>query len=360
MQERGIDSGTSFNEARDNIEQFYMLRGLVKEFFETQKRFHDNMHKLVMTCLDVSIQLSDDEQEKLEKILKPFCILIANPFAETATGNLQTDIAHILGVVNARNDHFQKALPALMMAAANMHQFNELLASIHAKPDLTKAMCQGMAVSSWQLVESAAALPIQHIARYNLLLNAIEKEVTKAGLPETSEIVKNIMNVIAFIIPELKYIDSNSSNLININKIDAILSRIARMPNSENFVTSEEKAVGLTFANKLSAVKLQLSSAMVAIARGDGDALTSLEGVMQMLQMLESGTRAAIELEKKSYYLWAKQGAQSWSETLFGDYNPLYKLESDPREELSLEIKRLKGVCDGLDFMRDKGVNYKA
>jgi len=297
-----------------------------------------------------------NDQEKLEKILKPFCILIANPFADSATGNLQSDIAHIFGVMNARNDHFQKALPALMLAAANMHQFNELLTRMHAKPELTKTMCQGMAVHSWQLVESAAALPVQHIARYNLLLNAIEKEVTKAGLPASSEIVKNIMNVIAFIIPELKYIDSNSSNLININKIDAILSRIARMPNCESFVTADEKAVGLTFLNKLSAVKMQLSSAMIGIARGEGDTLTALEGVLEMLQILEAGTQAAIEDEKKSYIIWAKQGALSWSETLFGDYNPLAKLEFDPREELTLEIKRLKGVCDGLDFIRGKDV----
>lgn len=356
MQDRDIDSRTSFNEARDNIEQFYMLRGLVNEFFETQKKFHQNMNKLMLACRDVSVKLDEDDQEKLEKILKPFGILIANPFAECPTGNLSTDIAHIFGVLNARNDHFQKALPALMLAAANLYQFNEILARIHAKPELTILMCHGLEVNNWQLVESAASLPVQHLARYNLLLNAIEKEVYKAGLPATSEIVRNIMNAIAFIIPELKYIDSNSNNLININKIDSILSRIAKMPNCNTFVTDAERSVNLTFANKLSAVKMQLSSALITIARGECDTLMTLEGVLDVLQIFEAGTNAALERERKSYFIWVKQGTMNWSETLFGDYNPLPKSESDPREELSLEIKRLKAVCDGFDFMRAKGI----
>lgn len=366
MQDRTSDESTdtphpSFSEARDNIEKFFVsstVRGLVNEFYETQNNFHRRMDLLVRASFDTCTRLPLEQQEIFEKVLKPYGVLVANPFNEKPSGNISADIVHIFGVINARNEHFQKSLPALMLASANLYQFNEILKTIHGDKQLSKNMMDGMQTSHWAEVESAAALPMQNLMRYTLLLSAIENELKKSGLEKTHTVLQNVMQIIAYISPELKYIDSNSDNMIQLNRIDNVIRRIIDMPNAETFVTEQDKKVELSFIQKAAAVRIYIGSIQMRIARGEADVLASLEGLLEMLKLLEVGTKAAMHAERNTYVSWLYRGALSWSDSIVGENVIFHKPPADPREELSKLIVDLTNTCEMINFIRKKQTGF--
>jgi hypothetical protein len=115
-----------FEVKRENIKNFFeteKLRKQINEFFAVQHSFHSKMHNLMQACRNVSGHLPEDQQALLQLLLNPYGVLIANPFEEKATGDLELDITHIFGVINERNHHFNRTLPALMLSAANLYDF---------------------------------------------------------------------------------------------------------------------------------------------------------------------------------------------------------------------------------------------
>ncbi|HTM64158.1 MAG TPA: hypothetical protein VL360_06610, partial [Gammaproteobacteria bacterium] len=56
------------------------MRNVIREFFAVQRTFHEKIDKFVRAFDIILPSLNQEQQEKLEILLKPYCMLIANPF----------------------------------------------------------------------------------------------------------------------------------------------------------------------------------------------------------------------------------------------------------------------------------------
>lgn len=352
------DPNDLFIVRQKNIKNFFEtenLRKQIKEFFEVQRSFHVKMNNLMQACRDVSGQLSEEQQQSLQTLLAPYGVLVANPFEEVATGDLEVDITHIFGVINERNRHFNKTLPALMLSAANLYDFNKLLAAMRENEKISTIMKETIQTKSWMDVESHVAMPFQNLMRYDLLLTTMRKTLVKAGYAPDEPLLENIMNVIAFIVPELKYINEYRETLVQLNEIDALVVVLAKMEALQRSLTAEDEAVGLEFTDKVNTVRTYISMARTNISKGDVDVLVLLKDLLQLLTFLSKGVLQTLRNEKNSYYVWAYQNISSvvnYSGTFFGNDKLLHVPEKDPREKLMDLIKSLKIQCDQVELIR--------
>jgi hypothetical protein len=353
-----IDQDVNFEIKRENIKNFFeteKLRRQVQEFFEVQRSFHAKMNNLMQACRDVYGHLSEEQQVMLERMLSPYGVLIANPFEEQATGDLELDITHIFGVINERNHHFNRTLPALMMSAANLYDFNKLLMNIKMDKSLAKIMMDGIKSKNWSDVESHVSLPFQNLMRYDLLLTTIKKTLVDAGYTATEPVLSKIMDVISYIIPELKYINEHRETLVQFNEVDALVVALGNMEVLRGFVTKEDEARKLCFADKVTTVRLYISEARTNIAKGNVDVLQELQGLQLLLDGLYEGIDELLQKEKNSYYALVYNGvttAVNFSASFFRSTDLIPMPVRDPREQLRDVIEKLKCQYEQAELIR--------
>lgn len=350
------ETGTSYQENRKRVGLFFEtkdLRNLLKEFFSVQKTFHTKMHNMVMAFRDESGRLSDEQQKMLEKLLYPYGILIANPFEETPTGDIEKDVMHILSVINERNAHFAKILPAMLLATVNMQDFNAFLEAIKTDAALKTALLDGIKSKSWLDLQGHVDMPRQNLMRYDLLLNAIRKELEKAGCHPTEPVLANIMDAISFIMPELKYINKHRKTLQYLGEIDALLDALAKIETLQGCVTEEDKRSHFIFPEKVRHIRTYIDESMLEIAKGKADIIEILKALLKTLELLQEGLPATLAKDRESYYVQGYRALIGISATLFGENYLFASPELDPREKLPLQIRDLELKIRALEAARN-------
>jgi hypothetical protein len=344
-----------FEVKRENIKNFFeteKLRKQINEFFAVQHSFHSKMHNLMQACRNVSGHLPEDQQALLQSLLNPYGVLIANPFEEKATGDLELDITHIFGVINERNHHFNRTLPALMLSAANLYDFNKLLVKIKSDKDLAAIMLAGIQSKNWSDVESHVSLPFQNLMRYDLLLSTIKKTLEEAGYENTEPALAKIMDIIAYIIPELKFINEHRETLVQLNEIDLLVVTLTKMDALSGYITKEDEQRKLRFTDKASAVRCYISEARTNIARGDVDVLQVMEGLKLILELLNEGMDTLLHRERYSYSAYVYGGMKSLVSYPASFFKDELKAVRDPREQLHDVIKKLQCQCEQAEVIR--------
>lgn len=350
------ESALSYQENRKRVGLFFEtrdLRNLIKEFFAVQKTFHTKMHNMVMAFRDESGRLSDEQQKMLEKLLYPYGILIANPFEETPTGDIEKDVMHILSVINARNEHFAKILPAMLLATVNMQDFNAFLEAIKTNEVVKAALLQGIKSTSWLDLQGHVDMPRQNLMRYDLLLNAIRKELEKAGCLATEPVLVNIMDAISFIMPELKYINKHRKTLQYLGEIDALLDALAKIETLQGCVTEDDKRGQFVFPEKVRHVRVYIDESMLEIAKGKADIIEIFKALKTALELLQEGLAETLAKERESYYVQGYRYLVGISATVFGENTVFAKPELDPREKLPLQLKDMEMKIRTLEAARN-------
>lgn len=348
--------GSTYQENRKRVGLFFEtkdLRNVLKEFFTVQNTFHTKMHNMVMAFRDESDRLTDEQQKMLEKLLYPYGILIANPFEETPTGDIEKDVMHILSVINARNTHFAKILPAMLLATVNMQDFNAFLEVIKTNAVLKTALLAGIKSKSWLDLQGHVDMPRQNLMRYDLLLNAIRKELEKAECPSTEPVLMNIMDAISFIMPELKYINKHRKTLQYLGEFDALLDSLAKLETLQGCVTEEDKRSHFLFPEKVRHIRTYIDESMLDIAKGKGDIIEILKALHKTLELLQEGLAETLAKERESYYVQGYRALVGISATMFGENYLFAKQELDPREKLPLQLKDLDMKIRTLEAARN-------
>jgi hypothetical protein len=351
----------SFTENRANIKNFFetqkltqQLRNQVKEFFEVQHTFHLKMNNLVQACSEIYGQLTDEQQQLLEKLLAPYLILIANPFEEKPSGNLEMDLMHIFGVINARNSHFAKILPAMFLSMINLEAFSLLLVEMRKNKEIAAIILRGINSEQWMHVQGHVDLPYQNLMRYDLLLKTIRETLEKSGCEEVEPVLLKIMDAIRFIMPELKYINEHRSTLMLLNEIDMLVVELAKI----NVLRDPQPpADALTFDKKVEAVRLYIASARTNIAKAKEAVIDVLQGLQHLLEMLQEDTEITLTAEQQSYYSQGYYLLVGLSATLFGENSIFAKPAKDPREKLRDVIAELKKKIIE-EIMKGEAVQY--
>ena len=350
------ESGIAFNKNRARIGYFFEtqhLRNLLKEFFAVQHSFHSKMHHMMMAFHDQSGNLSEEQQQLLEKLLYPYGILIANPFEENPTGDIEKDVTHILGIINARNEHFSKILAAMFLATANMPNFNLFLQQLMLNTAVKSDLLEGIHSKSWQDMEGHVALPCQNLMRYRLLLDQIRKELVSAGCESVEPVLMNIMNAITYIMPELKYINEHRDTLQYLNDIDALLVSLIKIEALQGCVTENDNAHGFPFPEKVDCVRKFIDRSILEIANGKGDVIEMLKALQVALETLQEGTGDSLASERSTYYSQGYHLLIGISATMFGENTVFAKPDLDPREKLPIEIAKLQLKIRELESARD-------
>ena len=324
----------------EHLDKFFerkKMQMMINEFFTVQRNFHAKMDNLMQVCRHVSGQLTEEQQSLLEKMLGPFGVLIANPFAEKPSGDLMQDLAHIMGVVNARNEHFSKTLPALMLSASSLYDFNELLATIRKDKKLADMFLEGLQSKSWLDVESHVAQPHQNLVRYELLLRAIEKVLKKETPDDMEPLLGHVADAIAFIMPELSFFNEHRVFLTQLNEVDALLLQLEGVE-----------------AYKVEAVRRFIAGARHSIARGTADILDVMQGLCVLLREVHHDAAVLYKQARSTYKAQAYYGVLGLTETFFGEDVVFAKQQRHPSEKLLTIIQDLERNHEQAEFIRGK------
>jgi len=348
------------------------IKDVIIEFFSLQASCHTKINKFVCAFDVISPGLPNEQQELLEVLLKPYGAMIANPFNAHPTGNMLEDITHIVSVINARNAHFIRILPAISRAAMKMQEFTELLASVKAEPKLKAAMLEGIQSSSWMDVESRIMLPNQRLMQYRLLLTRIEEEVNKSDCTDKPAMLAGLNQALAFILPELKHIDKHREVLGMLNDVEKTLDELSKMDALSEHILPSDQHTGLKCATKIHTAKLCIDTITPKIIKKDGAQQDHLNMLIHLLEGIIENTSATLWAEQKAreeaqerersqaYYV---QGynilSTAISSTLFGRSEE--KTELDPRERLphlrnalQLIVNKLESARDAYDYLMSR------
>lgn len=346
------------------------LRNVIREFFALQRTFHQGNNNFVHAFDNIFSSLSAQQQDDLQILLQPYCMLSANPFNDYPTGDNEEDLKHIVSVINKRNTHFVKILPAISMAVLRMDEFSKLLSEIKTDPRLKEAILQGLKSASWMDVESRVVQPNQRFMQYRLLLMTIESTIMKAMEEDLAKFGKTnketylslLSPAIIYILPKLNYLNNNNqSKVILLDDMDLLLNDMLKMENIRQ---------NADFIDKLQKVKRLLDFIIQKINFNYGDQLDHLRELWDALLDIKTISETTLqeeankrneqaEFESKQSYL--RQGfylaARAYTVTFYGGV--YYPPGQDPREKflelmnkLRLEIRDLEFALLGADALK--------
>ncbi len=345
------------------IDQKFQLkmRNIIREFFAVQRSFHDGIDKFVRAFDSVFPSLSPQQQESLQILLQPYCMLIANPFNDYPSGDIEEDLKHIVSVINKRNAHFVKILPAISMAVLKVDEFSKFLSEIKTDPKLKVAVLQGIQSASWMDVESRVMLPNQRCMQYRLLLTTIEatimksmeEELAKFGKTNKETYLSLLSPAIIYILPKLQYLNNNDQSKIGLlDDIDLLFNDMLKMSNMKQHPD---------FIDKVKKVKRMLDTIIQKINFNYGsqldhlrelwDALVDIKVISETtLQEEEKQRNEQAEFEGKQSYI--KQGfylaAKAYTVTFYGGV--YYPPGQDPREKFLVLMAKLQVEIRDLEF----------
>lgn len=336
------------------------MRNIIREFFAVQRTFHDAIDKFVRAFDGVFESLSLQQQESLQILLQPYCMLVANPFNDYPSGDIEEDLKHIVSVINKRNAHFVKILPAISLAVMKVDEFSKFLSEIKTDPKLKVAMLQGIQSASWMDVESRVMLPNQRVMQYRLLLTTIETTIMKAMEEDMAKFGKTnketylslLSPAIVYILPKLQYVNNNDHSKVSLlDDIDLLFNDMLKMENMKQHAD---------FMDKVKKTKRLLDTIIQKINFNYGSQLDHLRELWEALQdikvisettLQEEEKRRAEQYDYEGKQSYLKQGfylaARAYSVTFYGGV--YYPPGQDPREKfldlmgkLQVEIRNLE------------------
>lgn len=357
-------------QAVEHVLRQQQLRALLKEFFTVQHSFHQRINQFVTAFYTIFADLTDKQQELLQILIRPYKVLMENPFATSSSGKLEQDITHIVSVINARNMAFVRMMPAISGTLVRLEEFQGLLGSIEADPKRKEDLLSALNLKSWMEVESRTLLPNQRLMQYRLLLETIKKEIDKSGCDNGDQLMQKINDALTFILPELRYINENRDVLRLMFDIEKIVSDLAGNPVLQHNIVPGER---MTFEQKADAVKSYVANIAPLIMKHEGSVEDHLTGLSLLLREIKTNIehskeqeqqmreQQAAELRERAYVVqgyYQLSSAVSW--TLFGDNSEALAVK-DPRnqllklmENLELEIRKYQSVREGYEFLVNK------
>lgn len=356
--EQVSQQGDAYSKNREAIKHFFeteQLRHLVAEFLYVQKSFHGKMDKLVQGFKGVYSDLKQPQQEQLEALLKPYGVMIANPFNDKSSGDLQADLLHIFSIINERDKHFMKLLEALFKASANMQDFHELLKDLRQDIEIKKRLMQEVGNGAWLNVEGSVDLPFQNMMRYQLLLNTIAKELHKAGCPPTVTLMKTLMDTISFYDPRLQYVNKYKDALIELMQVEYFVVAASRMsifsgkPAQVIKTIEDQPDIVTSFEDAFEAIRAYIAGAKSHLAKGAFDPENIFAGLKEMLLHLREAVEPIVKEERdkcyknETYKDTAYRYLRVSTATLFGPGVVFDEPDKDVLERLNEVIEIVEG-----------------
>ncbi len=338
--ESAVATGNDVKQKITELNRFFERKQVIKmaaEFLEVHRTFHAKMQKLLHACREVSDKLPAAEQQLLEQLIAPYGTLILNPFPDESCGDLSKDIEDILKVINTQNEHFHKLLTSLMLSAANIVELQQLLEKIRQDPSLKKIFLDELKTQSWSEVGMHVTHPVQHLARYELLLKAFDKTLDDNGLAPTDKLRSDFSEAIVRVMPELTFFNEQRELLTQLNDVEMMLQGMTQLDEE-----SREP------------VKAYVKSIRKKIAEHRVEVLDALEGLCDLLKILQKEleptllAKGAGLLKGAGYY-----GVTLFTDRVFGE-NAILAKPADPHAELGAVIASLETRCAQIRFVREK------
>lgn len=347
----------TYKETREKIKELLegdRLRRSLKEFFQKQAAFHANMKQLLQMYRGVMTTLQTrEERQVLEEILAPYQVLLSNPLREEASGDIEMDIAHIESVMNARNEQFKTTLEALALTASRHAKFHQIIDKLKLDPVLKEVMLATIKSNNWMDVQGMIDMPFQNLMRYELLLRSIGQVLEDSGLESAAPALTKIMDVLAYIMPELAYINEHHDVLVKLGRIDDLVVRVGKIKSLPVFVTEEDEKFQLTTANKIQVVRYYIINTRNDIVRGNANILLIYTGLSQILKALADGLDVGLQKDEYSYSSLAYYGLANVVDSVYGR-NSLFPMpEKDPRAELVEVIAEMDEACKIIDIVQE-------
>lgn len=279
-------NNTEFQTKRAIIGDFfesYQLRRAVSEFFVVQNKFHTQMNVMVEAFTSIMQDLPVEKRYLLNELLQPYRQIINNPFQERSSGDLINDITHILNIVSSQNKLFSDTLRSSLNSASNLPDFHHLLTDFRQNENYVKWLKEKMQSNSWLEVQSRIDAPFQNIMRYELLMKNIKNELVKKDCPQLQSVLDGIMDKIAALAPELKYLNDNREILAILNQAQRIMSDLLEKALPEHQSLKQEQDNSLDLKKCIEEVLRYICDSKCAIAIGESENLDLLKGLSHLL-----------------------------------------------------------------------------
>lgn len=157
-----------------------VLDKTIREFFETQSSFHQNMHKLVNAVIAIQNKLPDAKRRQISNLLTPYKVLRKNIFGELPQHhNKNENIKRITDIINPDNEEFQNLLRAVASTISKLNHFSAMMKDIETSPELVSRMKREANCTSFLTLQGFLDQPFQNVIRYELLLKQLHKSLLK-------------------------------------------------------------------------------------------------------------------------------------------------------------------------------------
>lgn len=355
------NQNNTFSENREKIKFFFEnshLKNSIREFYQVQNEFHQNMANLVNGFNEVKSLLPIEYRYLLVELLTPYRILSKNLFHEP-TGDVEKDIAHIMRVINMQNDQFKKAISALLNSVSNLGTFNNLLKECQQDEELVNQIKEQLNCRSWLNVQSHVDHPFQNLLRYEFLLKTIQKHLIEGGCSPSENVLEDLESSLNYLVPEVKNINDCREIIVLLNSIDRVLGNLLANAKLKEEDLNNEKTNSISLKDQIESVMICVKTGKTNIIQGKQDILSLYEGLLELLKDVLNNYSETIEAKSK-YSLTdtatavASKGFYilSLPMSLFGAKDNQRFKPLDPLSELRAIIKELKDTLEQTEALK--------
>jgi hypothetical protein len=330
----------------------------VAEFFDVQRKFHDENSTNINNLLSLTLKIPEDERLYYLHLLEPYQLLGQNPFNAKATGDLEADLQHIHDVVIQRAS-FRQTLCALRDSTSNLPAIQSELEKLQKDKNFA-AEIKRIQPSPLKLANTIYS-PFRHLLRYVLLLDTIQGKLKEAGYQPTDNALKLVTQTIENIAPKVLRMNECKEVLDSLNHAERAMyilsSQVAMKISTSDQRINDAELVYDMFLGVMGTLKNLRDSIMF----GGDDIVPLLEGA---LAVLEEAVRVYNDCPN------------SWYDYVYSVVtNPLTLFSADTTNqdpvdnslaELNLvvdkikELKRLREVKEILDMVKVDEVSKRA
>lgn len=353
-----------FSENRERIRRLFdnkLLKDTIDEFFSVQRKFHQDIYKLV-SAFKIGSFLPADRKDDLTEFLAPYRILSKNIF-NGVSDEAERSIENITSVINPDNESFKQALSALLNSVANVNLFKKFFQECTKDKDIAAFLKTQL--GSELYIHGYIDLPFQNLMRYELLLRAIKKILDAGGDPLMKSFSTSISQSLEYLTPEIERINEHREPILLLNKIQRAL--IALLTDFVHDIGVAEKAKQANIDLQLLKPKIEVIHSFIENRKSDiiskqQTVEQAYEGTLEILRELlshfnqlpaDTGTtntmgNAAYYVASTSYYLL------TYPLTMFSQSQPNQKMKSlDALTRLQEVFDELENTIEQTNALRD-------
>lgn len=352
-----------FSENRERIRRLFdnkLLKDTIEEFYAVQRKFHQDIHKLV-SAFKIGSFLPADRKDDLTEFLAPYRILSKNLF-NGATDEAERSIENITSVIHPSNESFTQALTALLNSIANVNIFKKFLQECTKDKDI--AVFLKTQLGSELYIHGYIDLPFQNLMRYELFLREIKK-ILNAGDSLMKSFLTPVNQSLEYLTPEIERINEHREPILLLNKIQRAL--LALLTDFVHDIGIAEKAKQANVDLELLKPKIEVIHSFIESRKDDiiqkqQTVEQAYEGTLEILRELlshfnqipaDAGTantmgNAAYYVASTSYYLL------TYPFTMFSQSQPNQKMKSlDALTRLQEVFDELENTIEQTNALRD-------